>query len=159
MYFLRLGVVTSLLSETLISGFTTGAAIHVLTSQINGLLGLKGAPEDEPQFQVIHVRKNNNIRWLSKIVFIILICLQSYIDIFSNVQNLNWTAVIISSITIIILLINNEIIKVSDTFSNNSNYIAYIDKDPNNNFFYQKLQKTQCYIIRLFNCIYYWSDI
>lgn len=44
MYFLHLGVASSLLSETLVSGFTTGAAIHVLTSQIKDLLGIKIQP-------------------------------------------------------------------------------------------------------------------
>lgn len=40
MFVLRLGVISSLLSETLVSGFTTGAAIHVLTSQVKDLLGI-----------------------------------------------------------------------------------------------------------------------
>jgi MFS superfamily sulfate permease-like transporter len=30
-----------LLSDTLVSGFTTGAAVHVLTSQVKNLLGVK----------------------------------------------------------------------------------------------------------------------
>ena len=37
----RLGVLSVLLSDTLVSGFTTGAAVHVLTSQIKNLLGVK----------------------------------------------------------------------------------------------------------------------
>lgn len=41
MYVLRLGIVCTLLSDTLVNGFTTGAAIHVLTSQVKDLLGLK----------------------------------------------------------------------------------------------------------------------
>lgn len=40
MFALRLGIVTSLLSETLVSGFTTGAAIYVFTSQIKDVLGI-----------------------------------------------------------------------------------------------------------------------
>jgi solute carrier family 26 protein len=40
MYVLRLGVLSFLLSECLVSGFTTAAAIHVLTSQIKDLLGI-----------------------------------------------------------------------------------------------------------------------
>ncbi|PSN53077.1 hypothetical protein C0J52_09156 [Blattella germanica] len=38
MYVFRLGIVCTLLSDTLVNGFTTGAAIHVLTSQIKDLL-------------------------------------------------------------------------------------------------------------------------
>lgn len=41
MYVLRLGLISSLLSDALVSGFTTGAAVHVFTSQIKDLLGLE----------------------------------------------------------------------------------------------------------------------
>lgn len=44
MYVLRLGIISSLLSETLVSGFTTGAAIHVLTSQVKDLFGIQLTP-------------------------------------------------------------------------------------------------------------------
>lgn len=44
MYVLRLGIISSLLSETLVSGFTTGCAIHVFTSQVKDLLGIKLTP-------------------------------------------------------------------------------------------------------------------
>ena len=38
----RLGFVTTYLSEPFISGFTTGAAIHVFSSQIATIFGVKG---------------------------------------------------------------------------------------------------------------------
>lgn len=41
MYFLRLGILSSLLSETLVSGFTTGACIHVIASQAKDLIGVE----------------------------------------------------------------------------------------------------------------------
>lgn len=44
MYVLRLGMISSLLSETLVSGFTTGAGIHVLVSQIKDLIGVRLSP-------------------------------------------------------------------------------------------------------------------
>lgn len=44
MYVFRLGIVSFLLSETLVSGFTTGAAIHVFTSQLKDLFGLTLRP-------------------------------------------------------------------------------------------------------------------
>lgn len=37
----QLGVITILLSESLISGYTTGAAVHVLTSQLKHIIGVK----------------------------------------------------------------------------------------------------------------------
>ena len=58
MYTFRLGVVTTLLSETFVNGFTTGAAIHVLVSQFSDLLGIK-LPKHKGYFKVVHVRKNS----------------------------------------------------------------------------------------------------
>ena len=40
MAFFRLGFLTTLLSDPVIQGFTTGAAFHVMTSQIKYLFGL-----------------------------------------------------------------------------------------------------------------------
>lgn len=44
MYLLRLGIISTLLSETLVSGFTTGAGIHVFTSQVKDLIGVRLTP-------------------------------------------------------------------------------------------------------------------
>lgn len=41
MFFFQLGFVTSYLSEPLVNGFLTGSAVHVLTSQLNLLFGIK----------------------------------------------------------------------------------------------------------------------
>lgn len=40
MYVLRLGLVSQLLSETLVNGFTCASAFHVVASQLKDLLGL-----------------------------------------------------------------------------------------------------------------------
>lgn len=58
MFVLRLGIISSLLSETLVSGFTTGAAIHVFTSQVKDLLGIKLTPT-VGNFKVILVSYTN----------------------------------------------------------------------------------------------------
>lgn len=55
MFVFRLGIVSVLLSDTLVSGFTTGAAVHVLTSQIKDLLGLN-IPRHKGLFVIINVR-------------------------------------------------------------------------------------------------------
>lgn len=60
MYILRLGIISSLLSETLVSGFTTGAAMHVLLSQVKDLLGIKLSVKTE-FFQFIYV--SNEFVW------------------------------------------------------------------------------------------------
>lgn len=54
MYIFRLGVISTLLSETLVNSFTTGAAVHVLLSQIKDLLGLK-LPKQKGYFKLIQV--------------------------------------------------------------------------------------------------------
>lgn len=54
MYVFRLGVLSFLLSECLVSGFTTGAAIHVFTSQVKDLLGLQ-LPRITGNFKLIKV--------------------------------------------------------------------------------------------------------
>ncbi|XP_011151868.1 solute carrier family 26 member 10 isoform X1 [Harpegnathos saltator] len=89
MYVLRLGVISSLLADSLVSGFTTAAAMHVFTSQIKDLLGLNKLPRRGGAFKLI----------------------LTYVDIFNNLDNVNITAVILSSITIMALIFNNEILK------------------------------------------------
>ncbi|EFN88552.1 Prestin [Harpegnathos saltator] len=88
MYIFRLGIVATLLSETLVNSFTTGAAVYVLISQIKDLLGLK-LPKNKGYFQLIF----------------------SVIDIFKEVKNANIAAVIVSTISIVVLVINNEVLK------------------------------------------------
>lgn len=56
MYIFRLGIVTTLLSETLVNSFTTAAAVYVLISQIKDLLGLK-LPKQKGYFKLIFVSK------------------------------------------------------------------------------------------------------
>jgi MFS superfamily sulfate permease-like transporter len=41
MGFFRLGFLTTYMSDSLISGFTTGSACHVFMSQVNKVLGVK----------------------------------------------------------------------------------------------------------------------
>lgn len=51
---LRLGVLSVLLSDTLVSGFTTGAAVHVLSSQLKNLFGIN-PPRQEGALKVVNV--------------------------------------------------------------------------------------------------------
>ncbi|KAL6264121.1 hypothetical protein P5V15_004199 [Pogonomyrmex californicus] len=88
MYTFRLGIVTTLLSETLVNSFTTAAAVYVLISQIKDLLGLK-LPKQKGYFKLIF----------------------TVIDIFKEIQNTNVAAAIVSIVSIIILVFNNEFLK------------------------------------------------
>jgi solute carrier family 26 protein len=84
----RLGVLSVLLSDTLVSGFTTGAAVHVLTSQVKNLLGVKVPRHSGPL----------------KLVY-------TYIDIFRNIGQSNPVAIGISFVSILVLSLYNEVIK------------------------------------------------
>ncbi len=50
----RLGALSLLLSTELVSGFTTGAAVHVLTSQMKNLLGI-AIPRRSGIFKIVLV--------------------------------------------------------------------------------------------------------
>lgn len=59
MYMLRLGIISSLLSDALVSGFTTGAAMLVFVSQIKDLFGLN-IPKNDGLFSLIYVSYSHN---------------------------------------------------------------------------------------------------
>lgn len=81
----QLGSLSVFLSDTLISGFTTGAAVHVFTSQVKNLFGV-----------ATPVRNG-----ICKIAY-------TYYDLFSNIHTANYVSMIVSVITIIILIFVNE---------------------------------------------------
>ncbi|XP_076760802.1 prestin isoform X1 [Xylocopa sonorina] len=87
MYLLRLGVITSLLADSLVSGFTTSAAIHVFTSQVKDLLGLKNLPRRRGPFKLIF----------------------AYVDILNDFKSINGIALLLSCATILILVVNNAL--------------------------------------------------
>ncbi|XP_031842511.1 prestin isoform X2 [Nomia melanderi] len=88
MYIFHLGIISTLLSEPLVNSFTTGAAVYVLISQIKDLLGIK-IPKHKGYFKLIY----------------------TLISISKEIQNINITAVIISLVTMIGLVCNNEFLK------------------------------------------------
>lgn len=86
--FLSMGSLTVFFNDMLVSGFSTGAAVHVVTSQIKDLLGISVQSFSGPL----------------KIIY-------SYIDIFSKLTSSNVATVIISAISITVLSLNNELLK------------------------------------------------
>ncbi|KAF9796632.1 hypothetical protein SFRURICE_012725 [Spodoptera frugiperda] len=88
MWTLRLGAVSTLLSEPLVSGFTTAASFHVLASQLKDLFGVK-LVKLPPNYKVI----------------------ATFIEVCKNLPNLNWAAFVISFITCLIIALNNERLK------------------------------------------------
>ncbi|KOC67065.1 Prestin [Habropoda laboriosa] len=87
MYLLRLGVIANLLTDSLVSGFTTSAAVHVFTSQVNDLLGLRNLAKRKGPFKLI----------------------LSYVDILNDLGNVNGAALLLSAATILILILNNAL--------------------------------------------------
>ncbi|XP_042860864.1 prestin-like [Penaeus japonicus] len=85
---LQLGSLSVFLSDMLVSGFTTGAAIHVLTSQVKYLFGL-------------HIQRYSGPL---KIIY-------TYRDIIQQLLKSNPAAMVASMITIGALTFNNEVIK------------------------------------------------
>ncbi|KAF3430577.1 hypothetical protein E2986_07678 [Frieseomelitta varia] len=87
MYLLQLGVIASLLADSLVSGFTTSAAVHVFTSQLEDLLGLRNLPGRNGPFKLIF----------------------SYVDIVNSLHAVNTIALLTSCATILLLIINNAL--------------------------------------------------
>ncbi|KAL0818550.1 hypothetical protein ABMA28_008989 [Loxostege sticticalis] len=88
MWIMRLGAVSTLLSETLVSGFTTAASFHVLASQLKDLFGLK-LPKLPSNYKVVY----------------------TVIEICKNIANLNVAALVISIIACLVIALNNELLK------------------------------------------------
>lgn len=78
---LRLGALNALLTDPLVSGFTTGAGLHVFSSQVKHILG-------------IHLKRYTGLGRLVK----------TYRDLFSTYNNLNPVALGISAVCIFVLL-------------------------------------------------------
>ncbi|KAG5684088.1 hypothetical protein PVAND_013337 [Polypedilum vanderplanki] len=85
---LRLGILSSLLSEALVNGFTTAAAVHVLVSQLKDILGLR-LPRHQGAFKII----------------------LSLRDIILNIPRANVYAIYIAIVCIAFMVVMNEFVK------------------------------------------------
>lgn len=88
MFCCRMGVMATLLSDSLVSGFTTGAAVHVFTSQVKDLLGIT-LPKFPGNFDVLY----------------------TYFEIVKNLGQVNWIALLLSVFTCTVLILNNDVLK------------------------------------------------
>lgn len=94
MYSLRLGVVSTLLSETLVNGFTCASAFHVVSSQLKDLFGIPTK------------KRRGNFGFPLTIYDSILALPQA-----------NKYACAISAVSVVLLLLNNEVLKVGSSDS------------------------------------------
>lgn len=88
MYVFRLGLLCTVLSETLVNGFTSAVAMIVLTSQLKELLG------------VDTVRR----RGIMQVPY-------TYYDFMGHLHTINWVTILVSSTTIVVLLVYNSYLK------------------------------------------------
>ncbi|CAG0924802.1 unnamed protein product, partial [Notodromas monacha] len=85
---LRLGALSVLLSDVLISGLTTGASIHILTSQLKGIFGIP-VPRITAFPKLIRV----------------------HLHIINHIYESNVVALLVSAVTMGALAVNNDFIK------------------------------------------------
>ncbi|XP_015789272.1 solute carrier family 26 member 6 isoform X2 [Tetranychus urticae] len=85
---LRLGIISVLLSDQSVSAFSTGAAIHVATSQIADLFGWKSPRTVSGPFKLVHI----------------------WIDLFNAASTTNWVTTSLSITVVIILVVYKELI-------------------------------------------------
>lgn len=85
---LRLGIFTVVMSDSMVSGFTTAAAFYVFTYQLKNLFGIKVA-SGSGMFKLIY----------------------TYIDFFSKIQNTNLVTISLSLACILVLILFNEVLK------------------------------------------------
>ncbi|KAM7354769.1 solute carrier family 26 member prestin isoform 2-T24 [Cochliomyia hominivorax] len=88
MGFFRLGTLSSLLSEPLVNGFTTGAACHVVTSQLKDVFGVS-VPRHKGAFKIVY----------------------TIIDLCMEMERTNLAAIIFCFGIIVFMTICNELIK------------------------------------------------
>ena len=62
---LKIGGITKYLSQPLLRGFTTAAAFHVASSQIQHILGIYQKPKHQQRvFKIIYVRKEDSFLYI-----------------------------------------------------------------------------------------------
>ncbi|XP_055923699.1 solute carrier family 26 member 6 isoform X1 [Eupeodes corollae] len=88
MSLMRLGTLSSLLSDPLVNGFTTAAAVHVMTSQLKDVLGVS-VPRHKGAFKIVY----------------------TFIDLAKSLPAANLASIKICACVIVFMLIMNEFLK------------------------------------------------
>jgi solute carrier family 26, other len=88
LFLFRMGALSSLLSDPLVKGFTTGAAIHIIVSQLKDLFGITITAYNGP-FNVI----------------------LTVIDVLKGLGRTNWVALVVSVVVIVFMYLANDYAK------------------------------------------------
>ena len=124
---IQAGALSWLFSDIAMSGYMTGAAIEMFTSQLKGMFGLSLQKESEPlkvfkvlYTYIIEIEAKKfailGLKFLQKLqinghrLFYIF---QTYKNFFQNIKNTNYVCVGISLTSIILLIVNDWYIKVT----------------------------------------------
>lgn len=112
---LQLGFLVTYLSEPLVRGYTTGAAIHVIVSQLKYTFGINPKRHNGP-LSLIYVRKNTAIHcWYSvyylaiHIPFWILFFFQTVVEVGYLIPKTNIGSLVVSIVAIICLILAKEL--------------------------------------------------
>lgn len=128
---LRLGFISVYLSDQLVQGLTTAAAVEVFTNQMPLLFGIKNLPKTSRPLGIIKVRQkfSNDFRrkifcfsFFSKkfqfyFVLYVFLCefeqisvlFQFYIAFFQNITDANWVTIVMSIGCLTVLILYREL--------------------------------------------------
>uniref|UniRef100_H2ZIG7 SLC26A/SulP transporter domain-containing protein n=1 Tax=Ciona savignyi TaxID=51511 RepID=H2ZIG7_CIOSA len=95
----NLGFVAVFLSDPLVAGFTTGAALFVFTAQVKYCFGINLARQKAP-FALLYFYQN---KLLKCIVYLATNYLCTYIELFTRIKETNIAEIILSLITVVVL--------------------------------------------------------
>ncbi|KAJ9521803.1 hypothetical protein QJQ45_024684, partial [Haematococcus lacustris] len=134
---LRLGWVTNLLSHAVISGFTSGAAITIGSSQVKYLLGYSISPQKDVLQNLLaeYVRKARNFKWQEFIMgSVLLLMMVIFKELGKRHRRLTLlrtlgpiTAVVVGLLTVVIGNVDDQGIRVIGNIPKGSCVIATCD--------------------------------
>lgn len=111
---LQLGFLVTYLSEPLVRGYTTGAAIHVIVSQLKYTFGINPKRHNGP-LSLIYVRQNAAVTCCFAacyvkipIVWILVLC-QTILEVCYLVPKTNIGTLVVSIVAIVCLLVAKEL--------------------------------------------------
>ncbi len=105
----HIGFVTKYLSDVIVSGFTTGAAFHIILSQVYPFLGIYTG-KVTTSFKLIGVRKLNILSYHFKNNQQLFTLIKNIIEICKNLKKVNLATVLVGFIALFVFILVKELI-------------------------------------------------